>query len=74
MVERVFRVEGMTCEHCVRAVTKALLGVPGVQSAEVELSPGTARVVYDPAQVRLEDLEAAVAEEGYTLATREASS
>jgi len=30
-------VTGMTCQHCVAAVTKALKGVPGVESADVSL-------------------------------------
>ncbi|WP_298140089.1 heavy-metal-associated domain-containing protein [Acidiferrobacter sp.] len=31
------RITGMTCGHCVAAVTKALQGVPGVESAQVNL-------------------------------------
>jgi copper chaperone len=56
------KITGMSCEHCVRAATKALEGVPGVQSAEVTLSPGSA-VVHGEADVAA--LIAAVQEEGY---------
>ena len=56
------KVTGMTCEHCVRAVTKALEGVPGVEKAEVTLKPGGA-VVHGEADP--EQLIAAVREEGY---------
>ena len=35
-------VRGMTCEHCRASVTKALLSVPGVASAEVDLASGKA--------------------------------
>ena len=38
-------VEGMTCEHCVADVKKALEAVSGVESATVSLEPGTAVVV-----------------------------
>ncbi|RCN55962.1 CopZ family metallochaperone [Acidiferrobacter thiooxydans] len=31
------RITGMTCGHCVAAVTKALQGVAGVESAQVNL-------------------------------------
>ncbi|MHB1529537.1 MAG: CopZ family metallochaperone [Acidiferrobacteraceae bacterium] len=31
------RISGMTCGHCVNAVTKALQSVPGVRSANVSL-------------------------------------
>ena len=55
-------ITGMTCNHCVRAGTKALEAVPGVQSAEVSLTPGSAVVTgsADPAA-----LIATVQEEGY---------
>jgi copper chaperone CopZ len=60
-------IEGMTCEHCVSAVKNALMGVPGVTSAEVDLKAGQATVVLDPEQASVESLVAAVEEEGYTV-------
>lgn len=56
------KITGMSCEHCVRAATKALQGVPGVESAEVTLTPGSA-VVHGRADTAA--LVAAVKEEGY---------
>ncbi|QQD73011.1 CopZ family metallochaperone [Acidithiobacillus ferrivorans] len=56
------KITGMTCEHCVRAVTKALEGVPGVEKADVTLTPGEA-VVHGQASTAA--LIAAVKEEGY---------
>ncbi|MCY2929732.1 MAG: SO_0444 family Cu/Zn efflux transporter [Planctomycetota bacterium] len=38
------RVAGMTCQHCAATVRKALTGVAGVASAEVDVSAGTATV------------------------------
>ena len=37
-------VEGMTCQHCVSAVEKAAMGVPGVSAARVDLEKGTVEV------------------------------
>jgi copper chaperone len=37
-------IEGMTCDHCVRAVKDALERTPGVEKAEVDLSAGSATV------------------------------
>lgn len=56
------RVDGMTCMHCVGAVTRALEKVPGVTKAEVSLEQKRATVTgdTDPAA-----LVAAVKEEGY---------
>lgn len=56
------KIIGMSCDHCVRAATKALQGVPGVESAEVTLKPGGA-VVHGEADTAA--LIAAVKEEGY---------
>ena len=58
-------VEGMSCEHCVRAVKGALEAQKGVKVAEVSLEGKSARVVYEDALVGLEDLKATILEEGY---------
>ncbi len=37
-------VEGMTCNGCASRLTRNLLSTPGVESADVQLSPGSAKV------------------------------
>ncbi|TNF71556.1 MAG: heavy metal-binding protein [Acidobacteria bacterium] len=60
------KIEGMSCDHCVRAVTKALTEVPGVtRVVEVSLDRGEAIVEGEAA---IEQLAAAVREEGYQVA------
>lgn len=54
------QIEGMSCDHCVRAVRQALVAVPGVAAAEV--SVGHASVEGDAAP---EALVAALTEEGF---------
>lgn len=56
------KVEGMTCHHCVMAVTKALESVDGVRSAKVDLDGGSAAV---EGEADLHAMIAAVQEEGY---------
>jgi copper chaperone len=61
-------ITGMTCDHCVNAVTGALKSVPGVQDVVVSLAEKAARVTgenLDPAK-----LIEAVKEEGYEATTR----
>jgi copper chaperone len=55
-------VSGMTCAHCVHAVTKALESVPGVERAEVNLEGKRARV---DGEVEAEALLRAVEKQGY---------
>jgi copper chaperone len=46
-------------------VQKVLSALPGVQTVEVTLTPGQARVVYDPARVDRDALIKAVADAGF---------
>lgn len=66
MATATLKVTGMTCGHCVKAVTQALENVDGVRSARVELSGGRATVDYDDATTSPQALAEAVTEEGYT--------
>jgi len=59
------QIEGMTCQGCVRSVTKKLSGVAGVSSAAVDLTAGKAKVEYDDSSARVEDLIAAVEQIGF---------
>src|ERR687888_507451 len=58
-------ITGMTCASCVNRVQKALKKVPGVADASVNLATEQASVRYDPAEVRPEQLQAAVENAGY---------
>lgn len=41
---RTFKIDGMMCNHCRANVEKAILAIPGITTAEVDLSKGLARV------------------------------
>ena len=43
-MEKTIKVGGMMCQHCVKHVTEALTGVAGVESVEVSLEAGAAKV------------------------------
>ena len=60
-------IDGMTCDHCVRAVTTALRALPGVQVEEVAI--GRATVDFDPARTTPGQVVEAVADEGYAAFT-----
>lgn len=61
------KVYGMTCEHCVRRVKKALEEIPSVQHVEVSLEGEKASFSYDPSQFEFSQVEQAINEAGYTL-------
>jgi P-type Cu+ transporter len=60
------QVGGMHCAGCVATVEKALKGVAGVATADVNLVTERARVQYDPAVSAPQKLFDAVAEAGYS--------
>jgi copper chaperone len=57
-------IEGMTCEHCVRAVRNRLTDTPGVEVEQVDV--GSAVIKLDPSTTSIETVEDAIADEGYT--------
>jgi copper ion binding protein len=59
------KIEGMSCEHCVKHVENALKGVAGVRSVKVSLKGKNAEVDHGD-EVSLQALKAAVEEEGYS--------
>ena len=63
---QVFTVEGMSCEHCVRAVTDEISSLPGVQRVDVDLAAGTVTVAADR-ELGESEVAAAVEEAGYEL-------
>jgi len=66
-VTNTYTVSGMTCSHCVQAVTGELSSLPGVGDVTIDLASGAVTVTSD---VPLTDdqVRAAVDEAGYELA------
>ena len=62
-----FQVTGMTCDHCVRAITSEVSQIPGVTSVYVDLSSG-AVTVASRQPINNAAVAAAIDEAGYTLA------
>jgi copper chaperone CopZ len=61
-----YRVTGMTCDHCVRAVTTELVLLPGVRSVDIDLAEGAVTVTSD-GPLDQEEVREAVDEAGYAL-------
>ena len=66
MATATLKVTGMSCDHCVRAVTQALKNTEGVQDATVDLTQARATVQYDDSKTNPRVLASAVMDEGYT--------
>ena len=59
---QVFNVQGMSCGHCVRAVSAALLALDADAQVDVDLAGGEVRV---ESRLSAEQVLAALREEGY---------
>ncbi len=62
-----YTVVGMTCGHCVNAVTEEVSAVPGVTTVDVDLASG-GLTVTSTEPVDDDAVRAAVEEAGYQLA------
>jgi copper chaperone CopZ len=60
-----YTIDGMSCEHCVRAVDAALRGIESVADVRVEIGSATVTTVGEPDVSRV---RGAVESAGYALA------
>ncbi|WP_136418435.1 MULTISPECIES: cation transporter [Oxalobacteraceae] len=64
------KVEGMSCGHCVNAVTKSVQAVDSTAKVEVDLATQKVRVT---SSAKLDDIKSAVSEAGYPVLQSSAS-
>lgn len=66
MAQVTLQVNGMSCQHCVNAVEKALteLGAKG----SVDLSSNSVTVEYDEDKISLDAVKEAIEDQGYDVA------
>ena len=63
---KIVKIAGMTCQHCVMAVTKALSAVDGIKDIRVDLKTGIA--TYDEVKpVEASIVAAAIKKAGYDI-------
>lgn len=65
----VLKVDGMSCEHCVKAVTNEVSALPGIGKVAVDLNTGSVTVEFDPALSTLDKIKAAIEDQGYDVLT-----
>jgi len=58
------KIEGMSCGHCTRAVSRALHGLDGVLVETVEIGSATLR--YDPARIGPKQIVRVIDGEGFS--------
>ncbi len=61
-MEKEFKIEGMSCSHCVIAVEKELNKLE-IKKKRVEI--GSAKIEFDPDKVSEDDIKSSITESGY---------
>jgi copper chaperone len=67
MIEQIYRVPAVSCDHCIRAITDELGKLPGIQNVGVDLKTKLVTVQHD-GSVSDADLRAGIEEAGYDIA------
>jgi copper chaperone len=65
MTNRIINVDGMSCDHCKMAVTKAVSALEGVSSVEVSLENKTVSVDYEESRLATDAIKQAIEAQGY---------
>ena len=65
MAEISLKIDGMSCQHCVASVKKAVDGVEGVSSSDITV--GAAQVVFDEDKTSRDSIVDAVKNAGYSV-------
>jgi copper chaperone len=65
MEKTILKVEGMSCEHCVKAIAGAVGALPGIDGVAVDLEAGTVTVKYDAVQSPLDKIKLEIEDQGY---------
>lgn len=58
-------VEGMSCEHCVMAITRALKPLDSVKNIDVDLKNKKVRLEYDKQKISKKEIVDAIEDQGY---------
>lgn len=65
MTTSVLKVDGMSCEHCVKAIKKALGEITGVNNVSVDLQRKIVAVEHDHVKAKLSLIKSVIEDQGY---------
>lgn len=65
MTKTVIKVDGMACEHCVKAITNGVGALSGVSGVTVDLEAKTVTVQHDPEQASVQTIKTEIEDQGY---------
>lgn len=73
MAAKTYKIEGMTCAACARAVERTTKKLQGVKESNVNLATEKLSIDFDESQLSFEDIQAAIEKAGYKAISDSAS-
>lgn len=67
MEKTIINVDGMSCEHCVKAIKNAVGVLSGVADVAVDLKAKTVAVEYDSSKSTLDQIKSEIEDQGYDI-------
>ena len=64
-MQKTFKVDGMTCQHCVQTVSETVGKVAGVEKVTVSLKQKEVLVDFDDSKTQIEKISAQIVEAGF---------
>jgi copper chaperone len=64
-MQKVLKIEGMTCQHCVETVTETVSEMTGVVKVDVSLEQKEVTIDFDEFQTQMEAISAQIVEAGF---------
>ena len=65
MMQKVLKVEGMTCQHCIQTVTETVGKMTGVEKVGVSFEQKEVTIDFDELQTQTEAICAQIVEAGF---------
>jgi copper chaperone len=67
MTQESLKVEGMTCQHCVKTITEALEAIVGTNKVAVDLDKKEVQIHYNEEETNLKEISVKILKMGFEL-------
>ena len=64
-MQKVLKIKGMTCQHCVQTVTETVCKMTGVEKVDVSLEQKEVTIDFDELQTETEAISVQIVEAGF---------
>jgi len=66
-MQKVLKVGGMTCQHCVQTVSEKVGKMPGIENIEVDLDQKKVTVNFDESKSNVDEISTQIVDAGFEI-------